>query len=102
MDRRLRIAPLLIVALLAAGAIAAVQLSQPTAAARGGVVADHYIVTFKTGVDPVRTSNEKAQAYGLQVRHVYGSAIGGFAGFVPPGQLKKLQNDPDVASVVED
>src|SRR5688572_6136632 len=102
MNRGLRIAPLLIVALLVAGAVASVQLSHPTAAARGGVVADHYIVTFKPGVDPVRKSNETARAYGLQVRHVYGSALGGFAGFIPPGQLKKLQNDPDVASIVED
>src|SRR5215211_1571610 len=102
MNRTQRVAPLLLLAMLVAVAVASVRLSPPVTAAKHGAVADNYIVTFKPGVDARTKTNDKAKAYGLQVRHIYDSAINGFAGFVPPGQLKKLQADPDVASVVED
>jgi subtilisin family serine protease len=36
------------------------------------------------------------------VEHVYGSAIKGFSVKIPPGQLKKLQDDPSVQYIEED
>jgi len=37
-----------------------------------------------------------------EVGHVYGTAIKGFSVMIPPGQLKKLQDDPSVDYVEED
>lgn len=37
-----------------------------------------------------------------EVEHVYGTALQGFAVKIPPGQLKKLQEDPSVDYVEED
>ena len=37
-----------------------------------------------------------------QIGHAYGTAIKGFSVKIPPGQLKKLQNDPSVKYVEED
>ena len=37
-----------------------------------------------------------------EVEHVYGTAIKGFSVKIPPGQLRKLQNDPSVVLVEED
>ncbi len=37
-----------------------------------------------------------------EVEHVYGTALKGFAVKIPPGQLKKLQDDPSVSYIEED
>ncbi len=37
-----------------------------------------------------------------QVTHVYGTALKGFSVMIPPGQLKKLQDDPSVKYIEED
>lgn len=37
-----------------------------------------------------------------EVEHVYGTALKGFSVKIPPGQLKKLEGDPSVVSIVED
>lgn len=37
-----------------------------------------------------------------EVEHVYGTAIKGFSVKIPPGQLKKLENDPAVSYIEED
>src|SRR5687768_13285236 len=46
-------------------------------------------------------ANEMAAVHGLNVTHVYGNAIHGFAAVVPAGRLRALQNDPRVAYVEE-
>jgi len=37
-----------------------------------------------------------------EIEHVYGSAVKGFSVKIPPGQLKKLENDPSVLLVEQD
>lgn len=37
-----------------------------------------------------------------EVEHVYGTALQGFSLKIPPGQLKKLQDDPSVSYIEED
>jgi hypothetical protein len=100
MRRNIRYTPLLLLILIASAAAAAGHGATPVAAAK--IVPDRYIVTFKPGVEPHKKASEKARAYGLGLRHVYDSAVSGFAADVPPGQLKKLRADPDVAAIVED
>jgi subtilisin len=102
MMRWLRFLPLAVAGVLVFALFGMTGPDQRVSAQRGGVVPDQYIVTFKDGVDPTRKANEKAKAYGLELRHVYTSALNGFSAVVPPGQLKKLQSDPDVAAVIED
>jgi subtilisin len=102
MVRWLRFLPLAIAGVLVFAVFGFTGPERQVSAQRSDVVPDHYIVTFKDGVDPKTKANEKAKAYGLELRHVYSSALNGFAAVVPPGQLKKLQSDPDVAAIVED
>ncbi len=64
----------------------------------GAVVPDNYIIQLRAGAVP----RAVAARHGLAPKFVYSAAINGFAGFVPPGILKKLQNDPEVAVVVPD
>src|SRR5215207_7087341 len=97
-----RIAPVILIAALVLGALALSGPGRSADAAQGGMVSDQYIVQFEPGVDPNAKANEKAKKYGLSVSHVYSAAFDGFAAFVPPGQLKKLQADPDVLSIAPD
>src|SRR5262249_33305050 len=100
MHRNVRFAPLLLLVLIASAVTAMGHGATPVAAEK--IIPDRYIVTFKPGVEPHKKAGEKSRAYGLRLRHVYATALSGFAADVPPGQLKKLQADPDVAAVVED
>lgn len=56
--------------------------------------------------EAVQSASEKilkrALITGGLVEHVYGTALHGFSVMIPPGQLKKLQDDPSVESVEED
>jgi len=61
-------------------------------------VPDHYIVALRPGAAPATV----AARHGLAPTFVYNAAMNGFAGFVPPGILRKLLTDPQVASVVPD
>ncbi len=45
---------------------------------------------------------KRANVTDAEIEQVYGTAIKGFAVMVPPGQLKKLQNDPSVSYIEED
>jgi subtilisin len=64
----------------------------------GAVVPDNYIVELHPGAIPTAV----AARHGLAPKFVYKTAINGFAGFVPPGILKKLQADPDVVTIAPD
>jgi subtilisin family serine protease len=66
-------------------------------------VPDQYIIVLKDNVINVDDVTGKlAAANGLGVLHTYKAALKGFAAKVPPGQLKKLQADPNVESIVQD
>lgn len=61
----------------------------------GDALPGRYIVQLRDGVTP----QEISQRHGLAPDHLYGWAINGFSGFVPPGVLRKLATDPDVIRI---
>ncbi len=68
-------------------------------------VKDHYIVVFNNEVDPDFIAQEVERlrgVHGVSVSFVYDHAIRGFAGFIPPGQLKKLSQEYSVERIEED
>ncbi|MCE5229798.1 S8 family serine peptidase [bacterium] len=67
-------------------------------AAHAQVVPGRYIVKVKSGAAPAAV----VKAHGVAADHVYTHAVKGFAGSIPPGQLKALQQDPWVESIVPD
>jgi subtilisin family serine protease len=66
------------------------------AAERG--IAGQYIVVLKDGADP----RSVAAISGVNPRHVYGSALTGFAAGLNPGQLVALQHNPNVDYIEQD
>lgn len=82
-------------------AIALVAVTTQTAVAQGRAgdrIPDHYIVKVVEGT----SADAVAREHGLAPGFVYGHAVRGFAGFVPPGKLKKLLDDSRVVSVTPD
>lgn len=67
-----------------------------SAQAPGERLPDQYIVRVADGAAPATV----ARRHGVVPGHVYTHAAHGFAGFVPPGRLKALQDDPGVLSIV--
>ena len=61
-------------------------------------ISGKYIVLLKAGVTPETV----AAGHGLAHDFVYRTAVNGFAGSIPPGRLRALQNDPRVAAIVQD
>lgn len=61
-------------------------------------VPDHYIVRVKQGINPAQV----AVNHGLAPHFTYRKAVNGFAGFVPPGKLRALLNDANVADLLPD
>jgi hypothetical protein len=59
------------------------------------IVPDHYIVTVANGVDPLAVLRE----YELEARHVYRSALNGFAATVSPSALHRLRSDRRVVRI---
>jgi subtilisin family serine protease len=74
----------------------------PVAASAAPSVKDRYIVVLKDSADSQAVAADHARRYGVQDRVVYGSAIEGYAGKVPPGQVDALRNDPRVQYVEPD
>jgi len=72
------------------------------AAPAGAPMADPYIVVLKDGTDPGQAADEHARAWGAEVRHVYRSALHGYAARIPPGRLARLRADSRVAYVEPD
>jgi hypothetical protein len=64
-------------------------------AAGAHIVPDRFIVTVAPGVDPVAVLNE----YDLAARHVYRSALNGFAATVSPSLLHLLRADSRVVRI---
>lgn len=59
---------------------------------------DRYVVEVAPGVSPQAV----ASRHGAVPTHVFKTAAHGFAGHIPPGILRKLQNDPSVRSITLD
>ncbi|HEY0024485.1 MAG TPA: S8 family peptidase, partial [Longimicrobium sp.] len=96
-------------ALLAAAALAACSDQSPTtaaapesapllSAAAGRGIADSYIVVLQEGADP----RAVAAVAGVSPRHVYTSALNGFAATLNAGQLNALRQHAAVALVEQD
>ncbi|MGH2837125.1 MAG: S8 family serine peptidase, partial [Thermoleophilaceae bacterium] len=77
-------------------------LALPATAAAAPSVEDRYIVVLKDSADSASVASEHGRKYGVTNRLVYGSALEGYAGKVPPGQLAKIKSDPRVDYVVAD
>jgi subtilisin family serine protease len=85
----------------AAAASAAPGAAPPAAAAladRGRPIPGHYVVTLRDGAEP----RGVARRHAAEPRHVYTSALNGFAAELNPGQLRAVQNDRDVVAVEPD
>jgi subtilisin len=81
---------------------ALIALCVPAAASAAPSVKDRYIVVLKDSADSAAVAKEHGRKYGVQDRLVYGSALEGYAGKIPPGQLAKIENDPRVDYVERD
>ncbi|HEY0736039.1 MAG TPA: S8 family peptidase [Herpetosiphonaceae bacterium] len=95
------------VGLLASGLVlsASVLVSGPAAAAPAQVIAangkaipDQYIVVLKEGAQ----ARSVASVAGISPKYVYEAALNGFAAQLNAGQLKALQNNPNVAYIEQD
>jgi subtilisin len=68
----------------------------------GGVPAEAvagHIVVFRETADVDSDSRNLAAVYGLQVGMLYRHALKGMAAYIPPGILKRLEQDPRVAYI---
>jgi subtilisin len=84
--------------------LAVVLMSVPaTASAQtaGGTV-EHVIVVLRDGVDARAAASAHANAYGLNVTHIYEHALRGYAATVPLQRLGALSRDPRVLFISED
>ncbi|HEY0602714.1 MAG TPA: S8 family peptidase [Herpetosiphonaceae bacterium] len=68
--------------------------------AKGKAIADQYIVVMKDG--PSINAGSVAQAVGANPMYVYDAVLNGFAAKLNQGQLKALQNNPNVAYIEQD
>ena len=69
------------------------------------VIPGQYIIKLKGDVSTARVETsvkELARGFDLDVIHVYGRALKGFAAKVPPGRVNQLRKDPRVASIEPD
>src|SRR4051794_33886541 len=75
-----------------------------TAAARNDeTIPDAYIVVYKNDVDSVNGKTDDLEKHeGFTSENRYSHALKGFSAPLSPGQLKKVQDDPDVAFVSPD
>ncbi|HEY0602712.1 MAG TPA: S8 family peptidase [Herpetosiphonaceae bacterium] len=68
--------------------------------AKGKAIADQYIVVMKDG--PSINASSVAQSVGASPKYVYDAVLNGFAAKLNRGQLKALQNNPNVAYIEQD
>src|ERR1044071_9530139 len=68
--------------------------------ANGKAIPDQYIVVLKDG--PSINAGSAAQDVGAAPLFVYDAVLNGFAAKLNQGQLKKLQNNPNVAYIEQD
>jgi aqualysin 1 len=71
--------------------------------ARSAPISGQYIVVFKRDVqNPAAEAAQIARAAGGSVKHVYTSAIKGFAASLPAAALQGIRNNPNVDYVEQD
>ena len=64
---------------------------------------DAYVVSFASGVfDVDRAVRNRERRDGFRSRHRYRSALKGFSARLAPGQVRRLQADPEIATVMRD
>src|SRR5688500_18924083 len=83
-------------------ALLAALIVLPATAAAAPSVKDRYIVVLQDSADSDAVARDHAKRYGVQDRVVYGEALEGYAGKVPPGKVEALRNDPRVQLVEPD
>src|SRR5687767_11929467 len=88
--------PVVVLTLLAA------LLALPAVASGAPSVKDRYIVVLNDSADSDTVARDHARRYGVQDRLVYGAALEGYAGRIPPGRLSAVQSDPRVKYVEPD
>lgn len=81
-------------------AVGAIGFSQSQAAPQH--IPERQIIILHDDANPWSVANEMAQQRGLSVSHVYETAVNGFSGIVPPGQLDKIASDPRVKYIEQD
>jgi subtilisin family serine protease len=64
----------------------------------GEIVPGRYIVQLKPGVPAAAA----ARAHGVAADHVFGRAVNGYAGFIPPGLLARVAADSQVEAIIPD
>ncbi len=65
-------------------------------------VLDQYIVVLKESQDVPTVSSDLAKKHKSKVKKKYTKALNGFVMNIPPGQLKKLSNDPRIDFIEAD
>jgi len=66
-------------------------------------VPDRYVVLFRSSVDsPAAETKKRERRDGFRARFVYRRAVEGFAATLSPGQVRRLEADPEVLSVTPD
>src|SRR5215213_4307834 len=101
-DRVMPNSPRHALAVLAACAVAGVAPPASASAAPRGdnVITGSYIVVYGAGAaSPAGETAQRERRDGFRARHVYSRAVKGFSAKLAPGQVKKLQADPEVAFV---
>jgi aqualysin 1 len=74
----------------------------PSLAAAAPPPRDQYIVVLDGGTDSTQVARQHAGRHGAEVKHVYGSALSGYAARIPEGRLAALRADRRVAYVERD
>lgn len=100
-------APLAIACVLVgAGAAATAQGAGDESSSRRGdpnVIEGRYVVVYKPAVQGVKAeTNEREDDLGFHAKHRYREAVEGFSAKLAPGQVRKLERDPEVDFVSED
>jgi subtilisin family serine protease len=82
-------------------------LAQPSSAASAKLIPasekaipNQYIVVLRDG--PSISAESLAQSFGIRPKYVYDAALNGFAAELSQGQLRALQNHPQVAYIEQD
>ncbi len=89
-------------------AVAATAATLPTATAAAAqrpadVIPDRYIVIYADEAGrPAAETAQREQRDGFEARHVYSRSVDGFAARLTPGQVRKLESDPEVEFVAPD
>lgn len=80
------------------GFISGIGVSTTLGQAPGDAVPDQYIIQVQAGVNAAAV----AARHGVAPRFLYAAAVNGFAGFIPPGLVRRVQNDPQIVSIAPD